>query len=99
MLQNMRDASVVGRVRLEANGKDIVLVVPRNVQVLGACFLMLQMKGCKLKFRYMLSTLQGKAMDLLPRFEIVARVSDRSKPSTPEGPPLKSSSSRSMTGT
>ena len=62
VLQNMGDASVVVGIRLEANGKYIVLVVPCDVDVIGARLVMLKLNGGKLKFRDTLGALDGEAV-------------------------------------
>ena len=48
MLQYMRHAGVIGRVGLEANGEDIIPVIPRNVQIVCSSLVMTQVESCEL---------------------------------------------------
>lgn len=42
MLQDMGHTSIVWRVRLEANGEDIVAIIPRNMQIIRTSLIMLK---------------------------------------------------------
>ena len=48
----MGQSCAIRRIRFEADGEDIVLVIPCDVKVLRACLVMLQVKSCKLQFWY-----------------------------------------------
>ena len=72
MLQDMGHPGVVWRIGLEPNREYIVLVISRNVHILGTSLIMLQMQRCQLELRYVLSAFEGEAMELLPRFRIIA---------------------------
>lgn len=50
----MGNARVIGRVRLEANGKDIVLVIAGDVQIFSASLDVLEMKRSEFQLRHML---------------------------------------------
>lgn len=65
MLEDVRHTSRIGRVRLEADGEDIVGVVAGDMQVLGAGLVVLQVEGCQLQLRHLLDPLEGEAMELL----------------------------------
>jgi hypothetical protein len=65
MLQNVWHSGGIWWICLEANGKDIVRIVARNVQVLGAGLVMLQVKSRQLKLRHLLDALESEAMELL----------------------------------
>lgn len=76
MLKNMRDTSVVGRIRLEADGEDIVAVIASNMEVVGAGLVVLQMDGRKLQLRYMLGSHKSKAVKLFARFGELRQLRD-----------------------
>lgn len=67
MFKYMRYASGVWRIGLETNAKDVVLILPRYVQVVCASLVMLEMQRRELELRHMLCPLQGKAMQLAAR--------------------------------
>jgi hypothetical protein len=74
----MWHSSRIGRVRLEADGKDIVGVVAGNVQVLGAGLVVLQVQGCQLELWHLLDPLKGEAMELLSGLRKVGYVCEGS---------------------
>jgi hypothetical protein len=61
----MRNTSIIRRVRLETDGKDIVAVVAGNVQIIGSGLVMLKVKSRQLKLRNMLGSDKGEAVKLL----------------------------------
>lgn len=63
----MGNPRVVWGIRLEADGEDIVLVVPGNVEVLCARLIMMQMKRRQLKLWHVLGALQRETMEPLAR--------------------------------
>ena len=65
MLKYVGNTSVIWGVGLEANGEDIVLVVPGNVQIFRSSLLMLELEGCELQFRYVLLALEHEPMQVL----------------------------------
>lgn len=65
MLEDVRHSRVVRRVGLEANGEAVVRIVARNVQVLGAGLVVLQVQGRQFQLRHLLDALEGEAMQLL----------------------------------
>ena len=83
----MGHPSVIWWIRLETDGKDIVLVVSRNMHILGASLVMLKVKSCKLQLRDMLGALQGEAMKLFTRFGVLGQVCYRGV--SPSLKPLK----------
>lgn len=85
MLQNVRDAGVVGRIGLEADGEDIVAVVPRNVQVLGSGPVMLQVQGRQLELGNMLRAQESKAMQLFSRLWEIGELGNSSSGSVSGG--------------
>lgn len=64
MLENVRDSGIIGRVRLEPNGKDIVAIFSGNVQVVGASLVVLEVQRGKLKLGDMLGANEGEAVQL-----------------------------------
>ncbi len=54
VLEDVGDAGVVGRIRFEADGEDIVAVLSGEVEVVGARLLVFQMKGGELELGNML---------------------------------------------
>jgi hypothetical protein len=75
MLQDMGHAGIVRRVRLEADGKDIVAVVARNVQVVRASLVMLQMQGRQFQLRHMFRPNESEAVELVTWFGILRQLS------------------------
>jgi len=73
MLQYVRNTSVIGRVGLEPDGEDVVLVVSCDMEMLRASLIMLEQQRCKLQFRNMLGALQGEAVQLLSGLGVVAQ--------------------------
>jgi hypothetical protein len=57
MLQDMRNSSVIRRIRLEPDGEDIVGVVARNVEVVGASLIMLELESSEFQLRNLLNAL------------------------------------------
>lgn len=76
MLQYMWHSSIIWRICLEADGKDIVAVVASNVEMLGASLVVLQVQCCQLQFRHMLAAEQCEAMKLLASFGKLRELSD-----------------------
>ena len=64
MLQDVRNARVVWRVRLEGDREDVVLVISIDVKVICSCLVMLKLESCQLQLRHVLNTLESKAMEL-----------------------------------
>jgi len=67
MFKDVRNASRIRRVGLEADAKDIVLVVSCHVQVVGAGLVMLEHQRRELQLWHMLGLLKGEAMDAIAR--------------------------------
>jgi len=65
MLEDVWHPRGVGRVGLEADGEDIVGVVPGNVNVFGARLVVLQLEGRQLQLGHLLYAAEGEAMELL----------------------------------
>ena len=66
MLKNVRHTSGIRRVRLETNAKNIVLVIPCNVQVICACSIMLQMNSCEMELWDMFLLLNSESVQTAP---------------------------------
>ena len=66
MFQDMRNPRRIWRVRLEPNGEDIVLVISRKMEILGAGLIMLEFKGCELEQWNMLLSFEGESMQACP---------------------------------
>lgn len=63
MFKDVWHARRIWRVGLEADAKDIVLVVSCHVQVIGAGLVVLEHQRRQLQLRHVLGLLQGEAMD------------------------------------
>jgi len=63
----MGQSCAIRRIRFEADGEHIVLVVPCDVKVFRTCLVMLQVKSCKLQFWYIFGSLHCETMYSLPR--------------------------------
>lgn len=74
MLQDVGDAGVIGRVRLEANGEDIVGIVTRNVQVVGAGLVVLQLQCRQLQLWNVLCSDESESMELGARLRIQGEI-------------------------
>lgn len=68
MLQNVRHSGVIWWIGLESNGEDIIRVVPRNMDIVGAGLVVLELQRGQLELRNLLDALESEAMELLPRF-------------------------------
>lgn len=62
VLEDVGDAGVVRRVRLEADGEDIIAVVTSDMKVVGSSLVVLQVKGSQLELRDVLGAHQGEAV-------------------------------------
>lgn len=71
MLQDMRHTSVVGWIRLEGNGENIVLVVSVDVEILGTSPVVLKLISSQLQLRHMFLTLQCEAMQRLAQPDLM----------------------------
>ena len=78
MLENVWNASVVRRIGLEADAKDIIGVVASDMQVIGASLIMLEMQGRQFKLRDMLSSFDREAMELLAGFREAGEIGNGS---------------------
>lgn len=74
MLQDVGDAGVIGRIRLEADGEDIVGVITRDMQVVGAGLVMLQLQCRQLQLRDVLCSDESESMELRARFRIQGEI-------------------------
>lgn len=72
----MGHTGVVRRVRLETDGEDIVAVVTRDVQVVGAGLVVLKVQSRQFQFRHVLRPQQRKAVKLITRLGILRELSD-----------------------
>ena len=54
VLQDMGHTSIIRRVGFKPNGEDIILVIPRDMEILCSSLIMLQVKSYKLQLRDML---------------------------------------------
>lgn len=72
----MRDTRIVWWVRLEADRKDIIAIIARDVQVVGASLVVLEVQSRQLQLGNMLGAHQGEAMELLADLGEQAKVSD-----------------------
>ena len=64
MLEYMRHAGSVGRVCLEADAEDIILILSRYVEVVGASLVVLEEQGGELELGDMLCALKCEAVEL-----------------------------------
>lgn len=62
MLEYVGYTGIIRRVSLEADGKDIILVIPGDMKIFSSGFVVVEVKCRELEFRYMLCTLQGEAV-------------------------------------
>lgn len=67
MFKDVRNASRIRRIRLEADAEDIILVVSCHVQVVGAGLVVLEHQRRQLQLGHMLALLEGKAMNAIAR--------------------------------
>lgn len=74
MLQDVGDAGVIGRVRLEADGEDIVGVVARNMQIVGAGLVVLQLQCRQFQLRNVLCSDECESMELGARLRIQGEI-------------------------
>lgn len=65
MLKNVRYAGVVVGIRFEPRGKHIVPVLARNVDILGARFVVTEVDRGQLKLGHRLCALHGEAVQLV----------------------------------
>lgn len=63
MLENMRQTRVIRGICLETNRKDIIAVVPSDVQVFGTCFVVLKLQGREFELGNVLDALHCEAME------------------------------------
>lgn len=68
MFEDVRHASVVGRIGLESDGEDIVRIVSRDVEVVCARLVMLELQCRQLQLGDLLDTLESKAMEPVSHF-------------------------------
>ena len=85
VLQDMGHTCVIRRVGFKPDGEDIILVIPRDMEIFCSCFVMLQMKSCKLQLRDMLRAFQCKAMNIFAWLGILVEVCHRGKTSSDQG--------------
>ena len=78
MLKNVWNTSVIRRIGLEADAKDIIGVVASDMQVIGASLIMLEMQGRQFKLRDMLSSFDREAMELVAGFREAGKICDGS---------------------
>lgn len=62
MFQDMRNPCCIGRVRLETDAEDVVLVLPRDMQIVGSSLIVVEMQGREFQLGYVLGTVEGEAM-------------------------------------
>lgn len=77
VLKDMRYTSGIRWVCLESNAEDIVLVVSRNVKVVCACSIVLQMNRCEMKLRDMLFLLNRESVQTVSLGRITLELRDR----------------------
>ena len=85
VLQDMGHTSVIRRVSFKPDGEDIILVIPRDMEILCSSLVVLQMKSCKLQLRDMLRAFQCKAMNIFAWLGILVEVCHRGKTSSDQG--------------
>ena len=68
MFQNVRNTRLVRRVGLEPDREDIVLIISGKMKAFGSGPIVLKLQGCELQLWHMLHTLEGKSMQIRPRF-------------------------------
>lgn len=66
----MRDTGIVRRIRLEADGEDIVGVIAGNVQIVGAGFVVLQLQCSEFQLWNVLCSDDSKAVEFGARLWI-----------------------------
>jgi len=76
VLEDVRHAGSIGRVRLEADGEDIVAVVACDVQVVGARLVVLQMQGGQLELGHVLGADKREAVQLVAGLRILRQLGD-----------------------
>ena len=76
MFKYVRHACGVGRVGLEANTEDIVLIFSCYVQIVGASLVVLEEQRRQLELRDMLCALEGEAMKASTRLRESREVCD-----------------------
>lgn len=74
MLQDVGDAGVIGRVRLEADGEDIVGVITRDMQVVGAGLVVLQLQCRQFQLRNVLCSDESESMEFGARLRIQGEI-------------------------
>lgn len=85
VLQDMGHTGVIRRVGFKPDGEDVVLVIPRDMEILCSSPVMLQVKSCKLQLGDMLRAFQCKAMNIFAWPGILIEVCHRSKTSSDQG--------------
>jgi len=83
MLEDMRHSSVVRRVRLEADGEDIVRIVSRDMEIFCPCLVVLQLERRQLQFGDLLHALESEAVELLADAGEARQIRDGSISSAP----------------
>jgi hypothetical protein len=79
MFEDVRHPSVIGRIRLEPDGEDIVRVISGDVEVVRPGLVVFELEGCQLQLGDLLHALESEAMDLLSDFRIAREIGDSSK--------------------
>lgn len=74
MLEDVGDSRIVRGVCLESNGKDIIAVFARNVQVVGAGLVVLKMQRCELELRNMLGSDERESVQLGARLRVLRQL-------------------------
>jgi hypothetical protein len=74
VLQNVGHSGCIWRIRLEADGEDIVCVVAGDVQIFGASLVVLKVERRQLQLRYLLDALESEAMELLARLRKIGDI-------------------------
>ena len=66
MFKDMRHPRGIRRVRLEADGEDVVRVIAGDVQVISAGLVVLEVEGGELEFGHMFRSLQRETVEFGP---------------------------------
>ena len=65
MLEDVRQARPIDRVRFEVDGEDIILIVSVYMQVFCTSLVMFQLQRSQMQFRHVLHLLKCEAMEAI----------------------------------
>ena len=86
VFQDMWHTSIIRRVGFKPDGEDIILVIPRDMEIFCSSLVMLQVESCKLQLWDMLRAFQCKPMNIFAWRGILLEVCHRSETSSDQGP-------------